>query len=196
MLTTTTFSVLTLISLSLSIPIAEIFGSLTCWVFWFSTLTLNCELALSGIAMAVYRLLCLKNPTIFQTVIGHSSLIKVMIVCEIVISGLIINQFFHATSTSGKNPVMEFCLGQTLLEAEVFWAYGSSSGSPGETGSNQGALKQSIVIIVSASPIWLEMLIYVVIYSGNWQFITRLFHKTTCSHQTPLKEETRRMPSP
>ena len=82
-------SVLTTVPIATQTPLASYFGKNVCYVYWAASLTYTWNLILSGIGMAIYRLLCFHY--LFKRELNTKSLAKKILMAELAIMALMMS---------------------------------------------------------------------------------------------------------
>ena len=118
-------TVLVLTSLISGKALPMIFGSdLICWIHWASLVVHNVNITTGGLAMAIYRIYCLRSS---QGILAANKLCSWLIAGELAANVFLVTNVWIGTYMANTSMSMQFCRGQKELLSQVISLHSGST---------------------------------------------------------------------
>ncbi len=158
-LTSLIFTVMTCISLMAGRPLNQIFRPDICHIYFYTNLGYGSFLAMGGFAMALYRLMIVKFPTLSHSVIGMKNLMYIILGLQVILIGVCVQFYYIGVRMTGNTTSMEFCLGQSSTMAEMLWIHSGGS----EASAKTGIVYRNIALHLGTSGFVIQVTIYILL---------------------------------
>ncbi len=155
---TLVFSVLNVAALTLSMPIADMFGQFVCPIYFFATSGYFHSLFMGGFMMALFRFMIVIFPSFCHSTIGLKNLVNACIFFQI-LRYIAVFSMSDDMEAGGYTPSQEFCYGFSPMMSEMMWIH---LGGTLET-KQEFSLTLILNLLLSALFVFGEIFIYLVL---------------------------------